>query len=128
MKLSANLRATIICLHQDKILLVRKATSRWMLPGGKVEDDESPTAAARREMMEETDLRLDDLKFEFEYSGKKRTHYVYSHAAITAPEVQAQNEIEECRWFLLSEIANLRIGATMRAILAIMQRPTNSPT
>ena len=127
MKPSSNLRATVICRFEDQVLLVRKPASRWMLPGGRVEDDESPTAAALRELNEETGLSVDNTHFSFEYSGKKRTHYVYTHVANSLLNAQAQNEIEECRWFPVGEIANLRIGEAMRNILSIADRTLGPP-
>ncbi|SDH18814.1 NUDIX hydrolase [Pseudonocardia oroxyli] len=40
----------------DGVLLIRRrdGVPPWVFPGGKVETDESPTAAARREVLEET--------------------------------------------------------------------------
>ena len=48
----------------DRILTVRKrGTSAFMLPGGKVEHEESPESAVLREVFEElgVELTLDDL-------------------------------------------------------------------
>jgi 8-oxo-dGTP pyrophosphatase MutT (NUDIX family) len=49
---------------EGKILIVGHRASRkryWNFPGGKVEEDESPEEAARREVREETGLLLGDL-------------------------------------------------------------------
>ena len=48
------------------VLLTRRAASlrshggQWALPGGRIDDSESPAAAARRELAEELGLELDD--------------------------------------------------------------------
>ena len=48
------IRATVICEREGHILFVRKARSKWALPGGKVEAHERPVGAAERELEEET--------------------------------------------------------------------------
>ena len=46
----------------DEVLLLRRAggamTGQWFLPGGAVERDEPPESAARRELFEESGLRI----------------------------------------------------------------------
>jgi len=62
------LRGAVIVLldSEERTLLLKRAKSsrfapeRWGFPGGKIEKDESPLAAARRETKEETDLTVGD--------------------------------------------------------------------
>ena len=49
-------RATILCIRDNRILLVARQRSRWALPGGKLRRDEAPHEAALRELEEETML------------------------------------------------------------------------
>lgn len=42
----------------DRILFVREGDA-WLVPGGRVESNESPTAAARREVLEETGVSIE---------------------------------------------------------------------
>ncbi len=55
----------VYALRGTQVLLMRrnKEPNRglWIAPGGKIELDESPRDAARREMVEETGLTLTDL-------------------------------------------------------------------
>jgi 8-oxo-dGTP diphosphatase len=50
----------------DEVLVMRRNKEPnfglWIAPGGKVEMGESPHETARRELLEETGLRIDDLR------------------------------------------------------------------
>ncbi|POA81039.1 hypothetical protein C1882_26240 [Pseudomonas sp. FW305-E2] len=46
----------MICLRSGRVLLVRKKSGKWNFPGGAIEPGESPVAAARRELQEETSI------------------------------------------------------------------------
>jgi len=59
----------IVCtiIREGRILLQRKTTGRfgeekWNGPGGKLRPSETPEDCARREVHEETDLRVRDLR------------------------------------------------------------------
>ena len=49
---------------QGRILIVahKKGKQQWNLPGGKLEQGETPDVAARREVLEETGIELKSLK------------------------------------------------------------------
>lgn len=57
----------------------------WEFPGGKIEADESPELAARRELAEETGLKLDSAQktwpigiYPYDYPDRKVILYAYS--------------------------------------------------
>jgi len=51
--------ASAFVAHQDRVLLLLHSTKGlWLPPGGHVEPDEAPAAAAVREVYEETGLRV----------------------------------------------------------------------
>src|SRR4051812_7850723 len=53
--------AALIDDGRGRILLVRKAGSRWfMLAGGKIEPGETPVSALRRELQEEIGLSIEE--------------------------------------------------------------------
>jgi 8-oxo-dGTP pyrophosphatase MutT (NUDIX family) len=89
-----------------RTLLVRKAnTDFYMQPGGKIEPDETPLAALKRELMEELGLSLPDAQMR--YLGN------FSEVAANEPDVmlaadiffirhnvepKVSGEIAECIW------------------------------
>jgi 8-oxo-dGTP pyrophosphatase MutT (NUDIX family) len=54
----------ILLTAQYRFLIDRES---WELPGGKVDDDEDPVAAAERECLEETGMRCQDLQLLLEF-------------------------------------------------------------
>lgn len=57
-----SLAAGGLLIHQGRVLLVQRGEEpgrgRWTLPGGYVEEDETPDLAVAREVFEETSLRV----------------------------------------------------------------------
>lgn len=98
--------AAAILRDDGATLLVRKrGTSAFMQPGGKIDGDETPVNALRRELFEELALHIQPQ--DAEYLGR------FSAPAANEPgclvtaemfrvqinaEVEAQAEIEEFRW------------------------------
>ncbi len=54
--------ATTVVKKNNEILLIKKPTNRYSMPGGKLEDFEVPIKTAAREAFEETGLKLNSLK------------------------------------------------------------------
>ncbi|RAK68676.1 NUDIX hydrolase [Phenylobacterium kunshanense] len=87
-----------------RVLTVRKrATSRFMLPGGKREPGEDDLTALERELREELGVRLvrADLLGRFEApAANEPDATVRSHAYIVGieGEIEIQAEIEAMRW------------------------------
>lgn len=79
------MRAGVLLFNQDKeeiCLIFRQKNGRsyYVLPGGGVENGESPLEAAKREVQEELDLELDfsDLSFAFELTNQNRKEIYFS--------------------------------------------------
>lgn len=98
-----------VCLLDEygRLLLVRKrATHAFMLPGGKVEPGEALLSALQRELDEELQLHLDATaftplgRFRAPAANEADTEIDASLflARLTQP-VQAAAELEELRWY-----------------------------
>jgi 8-oxo-dGTP diphosphatase len=74
--------AVVVILREDNHILILKrpdwihwAPRKWALPGGKLEEGETPEQAAIRETLEETKLVVTNLKLVEAAVGEKLTTY-----------------------------------------------------
>lgn len=99
--------ATVIRDDEGRILLVRKrGTSRFMLPGGKIEAGESPDECAIREAHEELGVALDRASLvplgEWTApAANEPEHTVHGHMFMHpwVRGIAVRGEIEELLWF-----------------------------
>lgn len=117
------IRATVICEHNGHILFVRKARSKWALPGGKVERDERPAGAAARELEEETGLNVDGLLYLQELKADNTVHHVFEASVVNIDEARPRSEITECQWLPYSTLEQLdTTQATRRIVRSFLRR------
>lgn len=90
------------------------AAGTWSLPGGRVEAGESPADAVRREVLEETGIRVDvdDVVGVVELAGTKDRRYVVTDYAArvangTTPHPTAGDDAAAARWVTQEEFAEL---------------------
>ena len=98
--------AVVLRDSQGRVLVVRKrGTTRYMLPGGKIETGETPTQAAIRELHEEVGAVLDTEQLHFlgdwiTAAANEPNHsvhgYIFEHPWIEGLAVRA--EIEDLLW------------------------------
>jgi len=96
----------------------------WSLPGGKVEANETPFAAARRELAEETGLKGQDWRLlaEHEHAYPDRTLRFHLFACrVPGAPVRAESP---WRWAGLAEARALPMPEANRALLRLISGQT----
>jgi phosphoglycolate phosphatase len=110
------------------VLMIRthKWSNLWGIPGGKVKLDESCEAALRREIQEETNLQITDIRFVLAQDCIRSkeffrdAHFVllnYTCACIGQPNVRLNEEALEFRWVKPGEAMAMRLNQPTRTLL-----------
>jgi NADH pyrophosphatase NudC (nudix superfamily) len=87
---------------------------RTIKMSGRIRRDETPLEAARRELVEETTLVADELRYLFQFTGFNTLHHVFFAGITHHARVQPSNEIVKCRWFAPVKIAALSASIPTR--------------
>jgi 8-oxo-dGTP diphosphatase len=109
--------AVAVIEKDGKILMGNKASgvgpypNTWRIPGGGIEEGESPENAVKREVMEETGLRVDSVEKVGVYEDHEpdkngeMTHYIFNvfKVEVSGKELVSE-EFPELRWIDKSEL------------------------
>lgn len=113
-----------------KFLLIRNSYGKkhWTFPGGGIKKGESAEEATKRETLEEVGVTVTKLKYLGEYHNarqyKKDTVYCF-FSDVTSFEHQIDNdEVEEAKWFYLSDIPPNRSPA-VQTVIDLMSKGKN---
>jgi 8-oxo-dGTP diphosphatase len=138
------IRAAVALHGPQGVLLVRhqkQDRSYWLLPGGGVEFGESATAAARRELLEETGLEVevDELMYVAESMAPDQSRHVV-HLVFRArlmggtiavehePERVGRGRVVEVQWVALDKIEALVMHPPLtNQLLEALKQPTHTP-
>lgn len=100
----------VIISYKNLFLSIRHTYGRkkWNFPGGKIEKNERPEEAATREVLEETGLKINKLRFVDKIvstsEGKIDNIFIFHAEADNDKVVIDPFEIEEFCWFENSQI------------------------
>ena len=93
-------RATAIVERDGCILVVRdKFRPAFMLPGGGIDEGESPEVAVARELQEETTLTATAIRYLFTHDGKYNHHHVFSVQADGDVDISHDPLVVEFAWW-----------------------------
>ncbi|MGI8670246.1 MAG: NUDIX hydrolase [Aridibacter sp.] len=96
----------IITNEKNEILILDhrfRFGASWGLPGGFIERDENPEDAIKRELKEETNLKLENLRLIKVRTIGKHLEVIFSAKGVGRAKVNSQ-EIKEVGWFALDKL------------------------
>jgi phosphoglycolate phosphatase len=125
---------------KNEILMIRthKWSDLWGIPGGKIKWGETSEAALRREIMEETALKIDKIQFalvqdcihskEFYHDA----HFVLLNYTCRCPaknpKVKLNDEGREFRWLKFADAKKLPLNTPTKILLeAVFKKAKSSP-
>ncbi len=114
--------------REARVLMVRthKWSNLWGIPGGKTRFGETSEAALRREIKEETDLEIEDIRFvlvqDCIHSREfyRDAHFVllnYTCRCAGPPMVRLNEEAVEFRWVAPEEAMAMRLNEPTRVLI-----------
>ena len=119
-----------VVIHDNRVLLVKRGKppsfGQWAIPGGSVELGETLQAAAEREILEETGVRIEAGEIiytfeniDFDEEKQPRFHYVIVDLAgrYINGEPVGRDDAEAARWVSADEVANLDVNANTLDLL-----------
>jgi len=120
----------VVLFREKKVLLVKRGKEPskgiWTLPGGLVEVGESLRETARREILEECGLRIEDLKLvdvidliEKDENGRVVFHYVLVDFLALKGEgtLRAGSDVEDAKFFPLNELPHLKVPQKAQEVI-----------
>ncbi len=120
------LAGNVIVENGKVLLLYREDECWWEVPGGKVEDEESPTEAAVREAGEElgVEVALEKPFFsgEFQHDGELFLWHGYlSKIKSGEPEIK-EEKFSEMEWIDSSKLEDIELAPNLEMILPALRK------
>ena len=114
---------------RNEALMIRthKWSNKWGIPGGKIKFGETSEAALRREILEETNLKISDIQFVIAqdciHSKEfyKDAHFVLlnytARCVAKSPQVVLNEEGREFKWLSLSAAKKLKLNRPTKILI-----------
>lgn len=100
--------AAMLFDQSDRVLLLEhvfRADEGWGVPGGFINKGENPEAALRRELREEINVEIEDVKMIFcRNLGKLKQVEIYFRARVIGDPKPSSFEIKSAQWFALDQL------------------------
>ena len=98
----------VITNDQGRVLLLKhrfRPSPGWGIPGGFIEEGEQPEAALRRELREEVELELSDVKLMTTraFTEPKQIEIIFTARAVNDTE-RLSFEIQKAAWFSIDDL------------------------
>ena len=120
----------VVVVKDDHILLIKRSkppkSDSWSIPGGAQELGETITATARREVMEETAITIDDLHFldiidfiDRDQDGRIKHHYtLIDYAAnYVSGTLSAGDDANDAIWVPLDQLSEYNLWSETEKII-----------
>jgi len=91
--------------------------NHWDIPGGHLLAEESPEACVRREMIEEMELELGEIRLFKEYNWDDLREFIYWKEIDLAPSKINLHEGQKAAYFSLEEINKTRLAFRYNEVL-----------
>jgi ADP-ribose pyrophosphatase YjhB (NUDIX family) len=123
----------LIFNSKNEALMIRthKWSDKWGIPGGKIKWGETSEAALRREIMEETALKVSDIRFVLAQDCirskefYKEAHFVLLNYTCRCPAknpaVTLNEEGREFRWLKLAAAKKLKLNRPTKILIAAVE-------
>jgi len=119
---------------RGEVLMVRthKWSNKWGIPGGKIKWGETSGAALKREILEETNLKVKDIRFvlvqDCIHSKEfyRDAHFVllnYTCRATGKPDVKLNHEAQEFKWLKPAAAMKLKLNKPTKVLLEAVMKP-----
>ena len=123
--------AAIVLNPEGKVLIMKRSLKRktypgyWALPGGHIGQDESIENVAKREVFEETGLKIKNLEvgptIKFNKDEKSKFVLTYVKCQVDSSRVKLNKEHTENKWVLAKETLLYKFAIETKQVQKILK-------